>query len=65
MVRVIHMVVMTMVIGMLVLPSGLTAVVTLLGLLLKMVLLVALAFIWWTVTFATWVMVTDASRVSC
>jgi len=56
---------MTMVIGMLVLPSGLTAVVTLLGLLLKMVLLVALAFIWWTVTFATWVMVTDASRVSC
>ena len=58
------MVVMTMVIGMLVLPSSLTAVVTLLGLLLKMVLLVALALIWWTVTFTTWVMVTDASRVS-
>jgi hypothetical protein len=55
---------MTMVIGMLVLPSSLTAVVTLLGLLLKMVLLVALALIWWTVTFTTWVMVTDASRVS-
>ena len=64
MVRVIHVVVMTMVIGMLVLPSSLTAVVTLLGLLLKMVLLVALALIWWTVTFTTWVMVTDASRVS-
>jgi hypothetical protein len=64
-VRVIHVVVMTVVIGMLVLPSGLTAVATYLGLLLQMVLLVALALIWWTVTFATWVMVTDASRVSC